>query len=111
MLLSLAKDVLKSHIGKHISDPVEIAFTDIKRNSSIVADRLGEIKWSRLQETYRKEAQVLAGVFPQLPENTVQFRASWGNDNWAGLYAWIFSLTFSDTGRMWSRIDRYTLRK
>lgn len=87
MLLSLAKDVLKTHIRKHVSDPIEVAFSDIKVNKDMVADRLGEIRWSRLQDTYRKEgSKVLTGVFPQLPENRVQFVATWGNDRWAGTY-------------------------
>ena len=95
MLLSLAKDVLKTHIRQHVSDPVEVAFSDIKGQSKLVADKLGEIKWSRLQDTYRKEAKVLSGVFPELPENTVQFRANWGNDNWAGLYVYCLPLTIA----------------
>jgi hypothetical protein len=86
MLLSLAKDTLKTHIRKHVSDPIEIAFSDIKKNPKKVADKLGEIKWSRLQETYRTQGKVLSGVFPQLPENKVQFTAVWGNDRWDGLY-------------------------
>lgn len=86
-MLSQARKVLAAHVKNHVSDPVEAAFGDIAGNAEIVSDRLLQIKWQRLQKTaYEPQAKVLKDVFPKLPENKVQFTASWGDDRWNGIY-------------------------
>lgn len=79
---SLAQNVLQQHIRKHVTDPLEIAFADMKKNASMIAPVVDGIKWDKMQPRYRQEATKLLGdVFPDIPHNSIQLKVQW-KDKW-----------------------------